>query len=147
MKRIAIGKKKLVALSVFLLIFLCAAIPLSIMQHCNQLNEIPVIPIPPYPNSEFSEQSLREFSYRRMATIYYTSSATPNDIISYFDSSLDCNNSEDGLAAICRGVLENADGEYFYYVREDVTSPSPRTSIALEIRWKICNWDFEFRES
>ena len=114
----------------------CAAIPLSIMQHCNSLEEIPRVEV--YPNSEIDEQIVRKYGSRPMATIYYTANVSRTSAISYFSERLDCE-AFANLNVVCRGNLENMPNEeYFIYFPYTDALDENQTSYAVEIWWRGC---------
>lgn len=114
----------------------CAAIPLSIMQHCNSLEEIPYVEV--YPNSEITEQIVRKYGSRPMATIYYTANVSRADVFSYFSERLDCEVFAN-RNVMCRGNLENTPNqEYFIYFSYNDAVEENQTSYTVEIWWRRC---------
>lgn len=137
-------KRLVILLAVCIPIIIVGIVSNSIIQTCNQKNEIPLVDL--YPNSQVVDRTIREFGSRRMATLKYWTSASDSELIAYFDERLDCNTDETRTKATCRGILPNSNNEYFIYVSPDYTVQELEISYISEIFWRGCNWDFQMYE-
>lgn len=136
-------KGLVIFLVVCLALFLGCITSISIIQNCNQQNEIPFVEI--YPNSLLVDQTVRDFGSQHMATLKYVTSASVSELLVYFDEKLDCTTNETRTSATCRGTLPNGGNEYFIYISPDVVQ-EPQSSYSAEISWQGCSWTFQMSE-
>ncbi len=140
-----IVKQIRVRLFLFVCLVVCVgcAIPISIIQECNQKNEIPSIEV--YPNSQLINQSLQDFGVQRMVNVTYGVDASQEEVLAYFSEDLVCTSDSTGTRSTCRGHLPSGNDEYFVYINP-TTSQEFTTSYIVEIHWTGCSWNFQITE-